>query len=377
MVSAGATERHAVIVIGGGQAGLAMSQQLTVRGVEHVVLDAAARVGDAWRNRWSTLRVFTPARYDGLPGTPFPAPGHAFPTKDEVADYLEAYAAEWRLPVRSGVGVDALRAAADGAGFVVSAAGADLAAEQVVVATGAYHDPFVPPLASELDPTIRQLHSSQFRSASQLQPGGVLVVGASNSGGEIAFDVARTHETWLAGRDTGQMPFDIDGRVARVADRIIWFMANHVLTVRTPMGRAMRSQVRQHGTPLERVRKAELAAAGVHREYVRMSGVRGGKPQLDDGRVLDVRNVIWCTGFRRDYGWVELPLLGDDGWPAQEHGVVSGVPGLYIIGLPFLDTFASGLIGGVGRDAAYLAPRIAARVAAQVPKTGEVPQAVS
>ena len=357
-------ESFDVIVIGGGQAGLAVGYQLARRRLRFVILEAHDRLGQSWRRRWDSLRVFTPARYDGLPGMRFPAPPNSFPTKDAVADFLEAYARKMELPVRTGIRAERLARAEDAYhGYVVDAGDMHFEAPQVVVATGAYHEPRVPEFATELDPKIRQLHSSEYRNPSQLQDGGVLVVGASNSGGEISFDAARQHRTWLSGRDTGQMPFSIDGRVARLLDPVIWFMANHVLTVDTPMGRKARPRMRSHGAPLERVRPADLAGAGVERVYSRTVGARDGLPMLDDGRVLDVTNVIWCTGFRHDLPWIELPVMGEDGWPRHRRGAATAAPGLYFMGLPFLYSFASPLIGGVGRDARHIAERIASLAA--------------
>ena len=192
------------MIIGGGQAGLSTGYHLATRGLPFVILDANERIGDAWRKRWDSLRLFTPARYDGLPGWPFPAPDWSFPTKDEVAGYLEAYAARFDLPVRTGVHVDGLSRNADR--YVVAAGDRRFEADQVVVASGAYQRPRVPAFAAELDPDIVQVHSSEYRDPSQLQEGGVLVVGASNSGAEIALEVSRGHRTWLSGRHPGQEP---------------------------------------------------------------------------------------------------------------------------------------------------------------------------
>lgn len=359
-------EQFEVVVIGGGQAGLATGYHLARRGLRFVVLDASQRIGDAWRNRWTRLRVFTRARYDGLPGMRFPAPPASFPTKDQVADFLAEYAHRMHIPVRSGVRVDCL-ARTDAGRFAVMAGSQRIEADEVVVASGGYHDPRVPEFSRDLSPSIRQLHSSEYRNPSQLQPGGVLVVGAGNSGAEIAFDAAPEHRTWLIGRDTGQMPFPIDGTVSRLVDPLIWFLANHVLTVDTPIGRTAGPSMRAHGVPLERVRPVDLRAAGVTRVYARTGGARDGLPLLDDGSVLDVTNVVWCTGFRHDFTWIDLPVMGEDGWPMQDHGVVASVPGLYFVGLPFMRAVASALIGGVGRDAAYVVERIAARQAALKP----------
>jgi len=350
------TERFDVIVIGAGQAGLASGYHLAQRGVPFVILEEAAQVGESWRRRWDTLRVFTPARNDGLPGMPFPGPGHACPTKDEIAAYLAAYAHQMRLPIRLGVRVDSLEATE--AGFVLTAAGDRYEAAQVIVATGAYTEPKIPEFAAQLRPDIRQLHSSQFSGAARLVPGAVLVVGASNSGAEIAFSAASAgHETWLSGRDVGQMPFDINGRVARVVDRAFWPFVHHVMTVRTPIGRKARPVIQLHGGPLERIRPRDLDTVGVKRVVGRTVGVADGRPRLDDGQVLDVSNVIWATGFRHEYPWIRLPVVGPEGWPMHARGVTA-VPGLYFVGLPFQYGLTSSLIGGVGRDAEYVVRRV-------------------
>lgn len=358
-------ERFNTIVIGGGQAGLAVGYYLAKHDVDFVILDANRCTGDSWRQRWDTLRTFTPARYDSLPGMPFPAPSHSFPTKDQVADYLENYAATFQLPVRHDLHVDRLSSLGDR--FLVAAGDRRFEAAQVVVATGPYHAPRIPDFAADLDPSIRQLHSSEFTELSQLQEGAVLVVGASNSGAEIAYNVAREHKTWLSGRDTGQMPFHIDGRFAQMIDYVIWFAVNHMVKIQTPLGRKARSVMLEHGGPLERIRRDDLAAAGVERVFARTVGVRDGKPLLADGQVLDVANVIWSTGFQPDYSWIDLPVIGEDGWPLHERGVVPAVPDLYFVGLPFLYAGSSSLIGGVGRDARYVAEAVAARSRAAKP----------
>jgi putative flavoprotein involved in K+ transport len=171
----------------------------------------------------------------------------------------------------------------------------------------------------------------------------------------------------LAGPVRGEVPFDIEGAVARRLLPVLWFVANRVLTMRTPLGRRMRPEVRAHGGPLLRVKRADLAAAGVERTECRVAGVEDGRPALDDGRVLDVANVVWCTGFGKDLSWLDVPVTGADGWPEQDRGVVETCPGLYFVGLPFLHAFSSMLIGGVGRDAERVAERIAARAPRPVP----------
>jgi putative flavoprotein involved in K+ transport len=354
-------ERIETVIIGGGQAGLSVGHHLARRGRPFVILDANQRVGDGWRRRWDSLRLFTPARYDGLAGLPFPAPPRSFPTKDQVADYLEAYAARFRLPVRTGVRVDRLTKA-DG-GFLATAGDRSWEAANAVVAMASFQVPRVPAFAAELDPGVTQLHAGSYRNPSQLQDGGALVVGAGNSGAEIALEVAGRQATWLAGRESGHVPFRIDSAVARriLLPVLFRFVGHRVLTVDTPIGRRLRPRLLAHGAPLVRVKPRDLAAAGVRR-VPRVVGVRDGQPLLADQRVLEVANVIWCTGFGPDFSWIDLPVFGDDPREPRHHrGVVAAQPGLYFVGLSFLYAMSSGFLPGVDRDAEHVVRALTAR----------------
>ena len=357
------TECFETVIVGGGQAGLAVGHHLTKRGHSCVILDANDRIGDSWRKRWPSLRLYSPARAAALPGMRFPAPPHSFPSGLDMADYLEAYAREFALPVRTGAAVDGLER--NGDGYVVTAGEHRFEADNVVVATGVFqHEhPVTPAFAGELDPEIRQLHSADYRSPAQLQEGAALVVGAAHSGGDIAYEVARAgHRTLLSGRDTGQIPFDIEGRGARFVFPLLAFVATRILTVSTPIGRKAKGTIRAHGGPLLRVKRSDLEAAGVERIFKRTVGVRDGKPVLEGGRVVDVANVIWCTGFRNEYRWIRVPLpLDADGFPEQVRGAVPSSPGLYFVGMPFLHSFASMLIIGAGRDGERVAKHILSR----------------
>jgi putative flavoprotein involved in K+ transport len=337
------------IVIGGGQAGLSVGYHLARRGLPFLILDAHERIGDAWRNRWDSLRLFTPARYDGLPGWAYPARGDAFITKNQMADYLEAYAKRFDLPVRTGVRVDGLSRQGDR--FVVTAGERRFEADQVVVAMANYQVPRVPSFAPDLDPRIVQLHSLEYRNPSQLQAGGVLVVGVGNSGADIALEVARTHPTWLSGKESGHIPFRIEGLVARhLLVRMVRFVGHRVLTMGTPIGRKMRPTLLHRAAPLIRVKPEDLTAAGIKR-VPRVVGVSDGRPLLADDAVLDVTNVIWCTGFEPGFSWIHLPAFGPEGEPLHERGVAVGQPGLYFVGLHYLYAMTSDTVNGVGRDA--------------------------
>jgi putative flavoprotein involved in K+ transport len=368
------TERIDTVVIGGGQAGLSAGYHLSRLGLPFVILDADARIGDHWRDRYDSLKLYSPAKYDSLPGMRFPAPASRWPTGREMGDYLEAYATRFQLPVRNGTRVE--RVEPVGGGFVVSTAGGGLiAARQVVVATGPFRQPNVPDFAADLDPSIVQLHSHEYQSPTQLRDGAVLVVGLSHSGGDIAFETANAgFQTILSGKSHGQMPIRVtDTKRALVGWPVIEFLFQHVLTIRTPMGRKMRPEVRKGGGPLLRVRLPDLDRAGVERHDEKTVGVRDGRPILADGTVLDVANVIWATGYRPDYSFVAASILGDDGWPVEERGVSPTVPGLYFLGIPFQYAFSSMNIVGAGRDAKFVVDRIAERATATSPRQAAEP----
>jgi putative flavoprotein involved in K+ transport len=349
------------VIIGAGQTGLATAYFLGTAGVPCVVLDEHRRVGDQWRQRYASLLLNTPAQYDGLPGMPFPAPRGSYPTGAEMGDHLERYVATMGIAVRSGVRVLAVDRQ-PGGGYELTTSEGLIQADNVVVAGGAEQLPKVPGFARELDPGIRQLHSSGYHNPGQLLPGSVLVVGGGQSGADIALEIVQAgHETWLSGRAMPEVPVPFGSRRMKLGLPVLWFLANHVLTVNTPIGRRMQPEVRNGGAPLLRVRRADLDAAGVHLTEARTVGADDGRPVLADGTVLDVANVVWCTGFRQEFGLVRPDVTGDDGYPASDGGIVEGAPGLYYVGLLFQTAFASMLIGGAGRDARRIAAHIAAR----------------
>lgn len=347
------------VIVGGGQAGLSVGYHLAKQGRPFIILDAHHRIGDAWRKRWDSLLLFTPARFNGLPGMPFPAARDKFITKDEMADYLESYATRFGLSVRGGMKVTRLARQDDR--FLITTSSQSFLADNVVVAMANSQVPWQPPFATDLDPSILQLHSKEYRNRSQLKEGAVLIVGAGNSGADIAMEVVQGHPTWMAGKETGHVPFRIETFVARhVLVSIVRFLGHRVLTVRTPIGRKVRPLLLAHGAPLVRVKPKDLVVAGVNR-VPRVVGVRDGSPLLEDGRVLDVANVIWCTGFRPGFSWIDLPILGDRQRPEHERGIVASEPGLFFVGLEFLYSATSETVTGVQRDAKRIAKQVAAR----------------
>jgi putative flavoprotein involved in K+ transport len=354
------TEHVNTIVIGGGQAGLATGYHLKKQGREFVILEGHDRVGDSWRKRWDSLRIFTPAKFSGLPGMRIPGPRFGFPTKDEMGDYLERYASTFEMDVRTGVHVECL--SKDGDTFVVTTSdGRRFEADNVVVATGSERTAKTPDFASTLGRDIVQLHSSEYESPAQLQNGSVLVVGCGNSGAEIGYEVSKTHTTYVSGKPSAQIPAKHGPMMARTIFRVIRFMGLHVLNLRTPIGRKIQPKFIKTAAPLIRVKTKDLAKQGA--ELVgRTAGISDGRPVLDDGRVLDVANVIWCTGFREEWPWIDIPVFGIDGRPVQYRGVATDAPGLYFVGVRFQYAAASDVLPGVGRDAEHVAKHIAARM---------------
>jgi putative flavoprotein involved in K+ transport len=338
-------ERYDTIVIGAGQAGLAVGYHLAQRDADFLILDSAARLGDTWRRRWDSLHVFTSAAFTGLPGMPFPAPSAHLPDKDQLADYLERYAERFELPVRLNTRVESLSRV--GGRYLVDAGTIRYEARNVVVATGPFQTPRIPALARELAPTIHQLHSSDYRNPFSLPEGPVLVVGVGNAGSRIAREIARFRPVTLAGPRTAHLRRSFLGR------DIHWWIWPIVSRMHSESwaGRLLRDRLKHD--PLVGISEADLAAAEVARRG-RVTEVRDGLPAAD-GVPLDVRTVIWCTGFAPDYRWIRLPLPLEDGAPVTRRGVVRESPGLYFVGLRFLHTLTSALIGGVGADAAYVA----------------------
>jgi putative flavoprotein involved in K+ transport len=320
------------------------------------------RVGDAWRKRWDSLRLFTPAKFDGLDGMPFPGPPNYFPTKDEMADYLEQYARKFELPVCCGVRVQ--RVFKRGDRFVVVAGAQEYQALQVVVAMSKYQRPRTPSFAEDLPADVVQIQSPDYRNPSQLKPGPVLLAGAGNSGADLALEVASAgHKVWLAGPDVGEVPFRPGSFVGRniMGPLVLGFVFHHVLTVKTPMGRKAQPGAFKQPVPRIRVKKRDLVAAGIER-VPRVVGLRDRMPLLGDGRVLTVSNVIWTSGFHPGFEWIDLPVFDDHGVPRHRSGVVESQPGFYFVGLPFLHAMSSSMIHGVGRDAERIVRAVRARV---------------
>jgi putative flavoprotein involved in K+ transport len=346
------------IVIGGGQAGLAVGYQLSRRGVPFVIIDANERTGDSWRNRWDSLRLFTPHMVTRLPGMRHPEKGWNFATKDELADFLETYAEHFELPIRHGMRVE--RLFRNGERFIVTTSDSEMRADNVIVAMSSWQKPKIPVFASELDPRIVQLHVAEYKNPSQIRRGDVLVVGAGNSGAEVAMELSTSHRVLLSGPSTGSVPFRPENLSGRILMPFVGFVILHrVLSLATPMGRKARTKLMAKGEPLMRTKPKDLLAVGV--EWVpRTVGVEQGYARLEDGRVPKVDNVVWCTGFEPGLDWIDLPVF-EDGRVVHDRGVVDAVPGLFFVGQKYLYAPSSSTLLGVDRDARYVVDRVAQR----------------
>jgi putative flavoprotein involved in K+ transport len=338
-----------VVVVGGSQAGLAMAWHLTEQGRRFVVLEAGPEVGHTWRFRWDSLKLFTPAQYDALPGMAFPAPADTYPTKDPVADYLQAYAKAFDLPVRLNAKVTELKRLDDGS-FEVRTTDDTLHARQVVVATGPFQVPFIPPQARGLDPSVTQVHSADYRNPRALPDGPVLVVGGGNSGFQIAEELAatRTVDLSIATRYP-MLPQRLAGR-----DLFWWLTRLGLLrvTVNSRPGRRMSRRDFVIGTNRRRVERAGV------RFRPRLVDADGRTVRFADHSLLeDVEVVLWATGYRPDYAWIHVPGVVREGHVVHRRGVTE-VPGLYFLGLSWQHTRGSALLGFVNDDAAYLAEQI-------------------
>lgn len=343
-----------VVVVGAGQAGLATAFHLDRRDVPFVALADDERIGDTWRDRWDSLELFTPAFYDGLPGLLFPADPEYLPHKSEMADYLETYARHFEFPVRLSTQVTRLERS-DGLFYLETTRG-PYTADAVVVATGAHSTPSIPPFADDLPAAVDALHSSEYHNPDQLGTGEVLVVGAGNSGTQIAAELGERGDrrVWLAGPDTGTLPRRLLGR------DVYRFLAPTVLRISRSsfIGRRLHARMADSGDPVFADQARRLERTDVER-LGRVVGVEDDRLVTVDGERVSPETVVWATGFRPDYPWIGLDVFGPDGAPEHDRGEVPNAPGLYFVGLRWQTRASSSLIGGVGRDAAHVADRIA------------------
>jgi putative flavoprotein involved in K+ transport len=335
-----------VVVIGGSQAGLAVGYHLAQRGVRFVILDAGPETGHVWRSRWDSLTLFTPAQYSGLPGMAFPSPKDTYPSKDDVATYLQSYVSAFDLPVRLNSKVTSLTQR-DGT-YVVATPDEEFTASQVAVATGPFQVPFVPPLAGDLDETVFQIHSADYRNPAQLPEGGrVLVVGGGNSGFQIAEELAATREVDLAvGKRVPSLPQRLLGK------DLFWWLSGigfMKLSTDSRLGQRLAKRDVLIGSSPRGLRHSGVTLRK------RLTSVAGQRARFDDGSEQGVDAVVWATGYRPDFSWIDVPGVRDESGAIIHRRGVTDAPGLFFIGLTWQYTRGSALIGFVGDDAAFIA----------------------
>lgn len=382
--------KHPVIIVGAGQSGLAVAWYLKQKEISFIVLEANEKVGDNWRHRWQGLRLFSPARYDSLPGMAFPASPWYLPNKDEAGNYLEAYAEKFELPVKTGVQVDAvtvlqglspensnLEAENSNASlisqgwphkpprFELSTSQGTMSCDHLIIASGSYRTPLRPVIPG-IPEDLPQLHSFDYRTGDYFPKGKILVVGAGASGQQIASLLAADREVVLSGPKVHNLPRRILGR-----DVYWWMYKTGVVTTRrdTRRGRKMFEQSKKQGDISVGESKKRQKELGIQR-LGRFIEWRDGKAILDTctktspnsthpaehvKEIEDIKGIVWATGYKNDYSWIKADVVGEDGEPDHLRGVSNTVPGLYFIGLKFQYRVNSATLGGVGRDAEYLA----------------------
>lgn len=341
------TGKYSTIVIGAGQAGLAAGYFLRKLHEDFIVLDQESQVGDSWRKRWDSLRLFTPSQHDNLPGFSFPAKRGTLPTKDDMANYLLNYATKFSLPIELNTKVIELRKISES--YEIVTENGSLFSDFVIVATGTNPVAFIPEFAKDLDKGIVQIHSSEYKNPGQFQALNTLVVGAGTSGIEIALELSKTRATMLSGKATPHIP----DFIFRYVGSLYWWFAHNVLTLITPIGRKVSLKIRSGGAPLISVSLKDIKNARVE-HLPRLKGVQNGLPQLEDDRILSVDSIVWATGYKPDYSWIKIDTLNIQRWPESRRGISENTKGIYFIGMLFQFGLTSGLVGGVGRDAAHV-----------------------
>ncbi len=339
-----------VIIIGGGQAGLAAGYYLKQAKVSFLILEKGKAVGDSWRKRYDSLVLFTPRWYSSLPGLLLKGDPDGYASKDEIADYLEQYSIHFSLPIQ--VNTEILMLKKSAFGFKVTTNKGDYLAQKVIIATGPFQKPFIPYFSTNISQEVRQLHTSEYRNPLQLQEGQVLIVGAGNSGAQIAVELSDQTEVALSlGHQLKFMPLELFGKSI-----FWWFQKTGILRAR--VNSAIGKRLKKMGDPIFGYELRDRFRQGKVRLRARTENIASDIAIFRDHTRLQIKNVIWATGFIRDYSWIHIPhVLDHKSMPVHDRGV-SPVPGLFFLGLPWQYRRGSALIGGVGEDAAYIVKHI-------------------
>ncbi len=339
-----------VIIIGAGQAGLSTAYHLQQLGIKALIVDAHARVGDVWRNRWDSLCLFSPAKYSSLPGMPFPLPKLSLPTKNQVADYFEAYAKKFAFDLHLNTQIKALRKTETH--YELELESGVLKSKSVVVATGSFHTPRIPAFTEDAEKGIVQLHVSKYKNPSDLQAGPVLVVGTGASGTQIASEIAQRQKVYLSGPDTPNMPRKKLGK-----DIYWWLYATQAMNIKSHSWLGKR--LLNNSTGADALIGKSLKEIVSDNRLIRrgmLTGFENGRPLFEGNeKAEDIRNIVWATGFKNDYSWIDLPVLNENGEPKQFRGKALGQNGLYFVGIKFMYRADSSNMGGVSRDAKWIA----------------------
>jgi putative flavoprotein involved in K+ transport len=344
-------KQFSTVIIGAGQAGLSAGYYLKKISSDFVILDEEEQIGDSWRKRWDSLRLFTPSQHDGLPGFPYPSKHGTLPTKNEMADYLTVYVKKFSLPVQLNTKVIELNKTYDG--YEIITAGGKMVAKNVIVSTGTNPNAYIPAFASELNKNIVQIHSSEYKNPESFPASDTLVVGAGTSGVEIAIELSKSRTVMISGKGTPHIP----DFLFRYFGNFYWLLIHNLLTVKTPAGRKARPKIIGGGAPLISVSMKNIKEAKIE-QLPRLKGAKDGFPELEDGRVITVNSIVWATGYKPDFSWIKPDVTENNGWPKTNRGISEELKGLYFVGMVFQFGLTSGLVGGVGRDAAFVVNHI-------------------
>ncbi|WP_289142568.1 NAD(P)/FAD-dependent oxidoreductase [uncultured Brevibacillus sp.] len=343
-------QSYDIIVVGSGQAGLAAGYFLKKKGLSFVLLEKGKEVGQTWKNRYDSLVLFTPRFYSSLPGKTLEGDPNGYAAKDEIADYLHSYANQIELPIHFQTEVTALKQSSTG--FLLETNQGDYAAKNVIIATGPFQQPLIPQMADALPKDIVQIHTAHYLNPSSLQDGPVVVIGAGNSGAQIAVELAKEREVYLSiGHKMKFMPLQLMNK------SIFWWFGKIGFLKANIHSKIGKWLSRQHD-PIFGFELKEAIQKGAVKLKPRTKRIQSDEIVFADHSTVKVRNIVWATGFYPEYSWIKIPQsLNEKGKPIHHRGI-SPVSGLYFVGLPWQYRRGSALIGGVGQDAEFIVQQI-------------------